>query len=1060
MIAVQLFRNPRLLVLLIAVITVAGLSAVSVMPRLEDPILGKRVAFITTVFPGANAEKVESLVTLKIEQRLQGLSEAKQVRSTSRAGISTVVLQLGDEISDFDSVWSHVRNVVNDVGHELPEGCAEPVMEVFPMKAFAAILAMKARTESIDLTVMRRLGRQFGNLVRNLPGTESVEIFGDPGEEFSIEVPPENLVAHRLSIGMLAQQLATNIETTPAGTVNGETPLLLEVETGRDTKFSVGTPNGLSDLPVQLPGGASAKLSDIASISTGMVEPQREFALAGQDRVLVIGALVDDQVRIDHWAEVLRKTMADFEAEYAAEIDFEIISLQDTYVQKRLTSLSQSLLLGGAAVLVIVGLMMGWRSMLVVGVSLPLSTLLVMAGLRGMDIPIHQISVTGVIVALGLLIDNAIIIAHEVRGKIIKGLPAEAAIGESIDHLRWPLFGSTLTTALAFMPIAMLPGAPGEFVGTIAISVILAIGSSFVLAMTVIPAMLATLQPKSRGSFFESGIRIGWLRSIFEFTLLFVFRFPVLGVFFSVVLPIIGYLMLRDLPKQFFPPSDRDQIYIEVEFTAGESIDQTLAAARAINQHVEDHPSVSRAFWFGGRSAPTFYYNVIPNRRGTPHYAQAIVQIAEDVVPRDVVRSLQQKLSDKFAACRIIVRLLEQGPPCDAPIEIRLAGPDLQQLQDLGNRLRLILSETNAVLFTRSDMGENVSRLSLNLDQRAAAESGISQVDFSRFLYATLDGMTVGHIIVGEEHLPVRVRMMQDAPSNSRSTQQDRLEQLAGMTISRPPQPKMQAPASPSSVQEFQSGSDHSIPISAISKFSLTSDVGAITRVDGDRVNEIKAYIQPGVLPSSVLEEFRKRLETSSFRLPNGYNVQFGGEDEQRSQAINNLIANSILLFALMVLSLVASFRSFRATAIIIMVGALAAGLGPFALGKFGFPLGFMSIVGTMGLVGIAINDSIIVLAALRDNAQASSGNIPEVARTVIECSRHVLATTLTTLLGFLPLLLNGGPFWQPLALCISVGVAGATFLALYFAPSVYLLMQPAGWRAQNSERSIDQKLA
>ena len=219
--------------------------------------------------------------------------------------------------------------------------------------------------------------------------------------------------------------------------------------------------------------------------------------------------------------------------------------------------------------------------------------------------------------------------------------------------------------------------------------------------------------------------------------------------------------------------------------------------------------------------------------------------------------------------------------------------------------------------------------------------------------------------------------------------------------------------------------------------------MGTIVRIDGRRVNEIKAYLQAGVLPSVVVDNFKQRLTQAGFALPSGYALEFGGETEQRSQAINNLIANAIVLFALMLLTLVASFRSFRCAFIIAVVGAMSAGLGPLALDIFGFPFGFMAIVGTMGLVGVAINDSIVVLAAIRANASSRAGDSAEMTNVVADCTRHIIATTLTTIVGFLPLILGGGGFWPPLAITIAGGVGGATLLALYFVPSLYLVLTP-----------------
>ena len=226
-----------------------------------------------------------------------------------------------------------------------------------------------------------------------------------------------------------------------------------------------------------------------------------------------------------------------------------------------------------------------------------------------------------------------------------------------------------------------------------------------------------------------------------------------------------------------------------------------------------------------------------------------------------------------------------------------------------------------------------------------------------------------------------------------------------------------------------------------MTEFELESDVGAIVRIDGRRVNEVKAYIEAGVLPSVVLQDFKQRLSDSEFVLPRGYALEFGGETEQRSNAVNSLIAKAIVLFALMLLTLVASFRSFRCAFIIAVVGGVSVGLGPLALSLFGFPFGFMAIIGTMGLIGVAINDSIVVLAAIRASELSCAGDVVELTKVVSGCTRHVIATTLTTIVGFLPLILGGGGFWPPLAITIAGGVGGATLLALYFVPSLHRLL-------------------
>ena len=754
--------------------------------------------------------------------------------------------------------------------------------------------------------------------------------------------------------------------------------------------------------------------------------------------------MVDDQLRVDQWSDRMHKAVADFQQEFANEVIVETLFSQREHVDQRMLVLLRNLGIGTVAVMVVVLVLMGWRSTIVVAAALPLSALMVIASMRALAIPIHQMSVTGLIVALGLLIDNAIVMVNEVRSRIFGGTDPATAIVGSVRHLGMPLFGSTLTTTLAFLPIATLPGPPGEFVGTIAVSVILAITASFLLSMTVIPALISLFPvDPSRRSMLAYGLSNASIRKLYEHSLRVFFRFPIVGILLGMILPIWGFVAAKNLPEQFFPPSDRAQIQIEVELSAADNLQATEQTVDAIRMHVSSYEQVNQQNWFVGGSAPTFYYNVVPRRRGTPFYAQAFIDLNQVNDVGSLVRQLQADLDQRTPQARVIVRQLEQGPPFDAPIEVRIFGPDLATLQELGSELRVLLGQTASVIHTRSDLQESIPRLSLEIDQSAAKQAGLDKSQIAAQLFTTLEGAPAGQIYEGDENLPVRVRLDLEG-----KWKLDQLAALPLQSLSRGPSSGQRA----AGISEAFASTVGQNTLASLANLKLESDVGAIIRINGRRTNEVKAYIESEVLPSTVIEQFNRRLAESDFVLPSGYSLEFGGETEQRSDAVNRLIANGVVLFALMLLTLVASFRSFRCALIVACVGGLSIGLGPLALSWFGYPFGFMAIVGTMGLVGVGINDSIVVLAAIRADRSARDGNIPQLVEVVSSCTRHIIVTTATTIVGFIPLIIGGGGFWPPLAITIAGGVAGATFLALYFVPSLHLLLNPRRPMALGSE--------
>lgn len=1009
MIASWLRQRPKILFSLIFVIIAAGVGCYWVLPQLEDPVLGKRVGVISAVFPGADTQTVEQRVTLAIENRLTSVADVQRIRSNSRAGISNIVIELSDDITDVQPSWNRVRDAMEAVEDELPSGCLPPSLEIFPLKAFASIIAIKSRDpEKVGLRIVRRIALSLANDISSIPGTEAVETFGDPGEEFRVEVDEKVLSSTGLTVGSIAQQLSTSLTAQPAGVLrNNPSQILLDLSPGlastqqlKSSLIRIGT------------RGETVRLAEIAAVEKTLVNPPADLAIIDNQTAIVIGAMVDDRLGVAGWSSDLQKLLEKFEADYNAEIEIDVLFWQQQFIESRLKGLSQNLVVGTLLVILVVLLMMGWRSMIVVAAALPLSAALVIVGTRWMQIPLHQMSVTGLIVALGLLIDNAIVMVEDIRQRLLK-VDVKTAIEQSISHLRMPLLGSTVTTTLAFLPIATLPGPPGEFVGTIAVSVILAISASFLLAMTVIPAFYGVMQSdllEEPGNV-EQEVRSGIYRSFLRLFL----RFPLVGVLISVVLPAFGFWVSNQLPVQFFPASDRNQIQIEIELPAASALDSTAATVANVQLLLQSDSDIENVHWFVGRSAPTFYYNVVPRRRGTPFYAQGIINLADGVNGAEVVAAIQQKVAEQISSGRVVVRQLEQGPPFDAPIELLIQGSDLDTLQSMGDQLRLILSQCAHVTQTRSDLSETIPKLVLDVDPLNASEAGVDRMAVARQLYARFEGVIATTVYDGAQALPVRV--VADSGNTS-------IAKLSSVELSS------QSPAPP------QRSS-----LASMADVRFSSDVGAIVRIDGKRTNEVMAYLTAGVLPEDVLNDFKRRLASSDFVLPAGYELKFGGENQKRTQAVERLIANAFVLFALIVLTLVVSFGSFRHALIVLVVGGLSLGLGPLALWIYGFPFGFMAIVGTMGLVGIAINDSIVVLAAIAQDDAASSGDADATVSVVIRCTRHILATTFTTIAGFLPLVVAGGKFWPPLAVTIAGGVGGATLIALLLAPSLHLIL-------------------
>ncbi len=1040
------FRNVRLLILTVILIIFWGFSAFQSLPRQEDPELVARAAVIVTRFPGASAERVEALVTEVIESEVSEIEEIDTITSDSRVGLSTITVELKQTINNAEPIWTQVRDKLADARPQFPPGVLEPDLNETKTLAYAVIASLVWEGEGEpNYAILRRFAEELDVEIRGVGGTEKVDTFGFPSEEITVEINPSDLAA----VGLNAQQLSQQIQQSDAKTSAGQlrspkNTLAIEVEGELDSLERI------RQIPISsTANGQFTRLGDIARVTRGIRQPVTDLALIGSKPGVALGVLMESGNRIDLWAEKIRQKLDDFRTRLPKGVKLEVIFDQSSYVETRFNNLISNLIFSGVLVVVVTFFGMGWRSSLIVGTALPLTVLAVLGEFQVFNIPIHQMSVTGLIIALGLLIDNAIVVVDEIQVELKAGLKPKHAVVKTVNYLTVPLLASTVTTILTFLPIALLPGGAGEFVGSIALSVIMSLVSSLIISLTIIAALSGHFlgntkvedrdshqQPrKSRRSllskllsivknpraWWNAGFSSPFLARIYRKTLEWTTAKPIIAVIITMILPVMGFMNVGTLPTQFFPSLDRDQFQIEIEFPAQTSIAQSRTDVLLARQLIRKHSQVEEVHWFVGESAPKFYYNFTGGIENAAYYAQGMVQLNTDKGVTQLIRTLQDELDSAFPQGRVLVKQLEQGPPFEAPVEMRIFGPDIQQLRILGGEVRRILTEIPNVTHVRDDLTEIIPKLGLQVDEEQARLVGLDNRTIAQQLETYLEGSVGGSILEATENLPVRVRIA--------DTNRGNLSQIASLNL----QPNQQG------------GSQQNLrPLSALGNFNLVPQLASISRRNEQRVNTVQAFISAGVLPSVVLGELQQRLEAQNFesQLPPGYRYEYGGEQAESGEATGNLMSTVGLLGLIMVITLVLSLSSFRQTVIVLGVAIGSVGLALFALWAFGSVFGFMAIVGTMGLIGIAINGAIIILSAFNENEAAKQGDVKAVREVVVKATRHVLTTTITTMVGFIPLITDGGSFWMPLAIAIAGGIGGSPLLALYFTPAAYLLVK------------------
>ncbi|MEZ8354740.1 efflux RND transporter permease subunit [Vibrio splendidus] len=1016
---IETISNTRLLILMTALLMVSGISAFMTLPRAEDPVIINRYANITTSFPGASAERVETLVTEVIENKLRELSEVKLVSSTSRPGVSIVTLELNDTITEPELVWSQARDKLSDIESILPAGSHSPDLDSDHTYAFTTIASLTwFGAGEPDRLTLGRYAKELAKRLRTLSGTEFVDEYGMPQEEIQISLRTADAAA----LGRSSANIAESLEGADAKNSAGELVSAYS-RFGLEIKSELDSIERIKQVPIATDSnGHIIRMEDIASVKRGEKTPQDQIAIIDGEPGVIVAARMHPDLRVDNWTSRANALIGKFEQELPSNVKVTVLFNQQGYTETRLDDLGKSLMIGFGLILIVLFVTLGVRAAILVAISLPLTSLLTLSIMKMTGVPINQMSVTGLIVALGIMVDNAVVMVDTIQAYRLKGQQRAEATMNALKHLWVPLLGSTLTTVLAFAPIILMPGASGEFVGGIAITVSFSLIGSYIISHTLIaglatkllPKQLSDVDKKGQHHWYMTGLRIPALTRWFSSSVRFGVTHPIITIALVLLVPFTGYWSMSQLTEQFFPPSDRDMFEIQVYMPPQASIYATKNTSEKIDDIIHRYLEVERIDWLVGANFPSFYYNLQARQNNAPYFSQAMVKTENFDQANALIPQLQKVLDEEVPEAQILVRKLNQGPPFTAPVELRVYGENLDTLKAIGEDVRLILAGVPHVTHTRETLQPGTPKVWLKVDEDTAKLNGISLNQFAGMLQTTLTGRESGSVIEGSESVPIRVRVADEAREN--------LAHLSNIRL-------------PISSDVYSTG----INVSTLAELELTTSRGAITRRNGQRVNTIEGYIEAGVLPQTVLNEFQKRLE--NYQMPSGYTIGFGGESAERDNSVNSLISNVAVVVVLMVLVVVMSFNSFRMSSIIFMVAGLAGGLGLLSVWTFGYPFGFTVIIAMLGIAGLAINAAIVILTELKLDKEASSGNVDAVVEAVMSCTRHISSTTITTVGGFMPLIIAGGGFWPPFAVAIVGGTVLTTLISFYFVPVVYHLM-------------------
>ncbi|MCA9610342.1 MAG: efflux RND transporter permease subunit, partial [Myxococcales bacterium] len=743
MIADLLVDRPRLVLGVALLASVAGAVSWFTMPREEDPRLVGRFGLLVAPYPGADPAEVERLVVEPLEEELAEVDEVKEVRTTIRASVAVLSIELGRDVDDVDSAWDRVEDAVARARAEMPEGLPPTSLDHDLVETEAVVLAVRG---SNDVLALADAARALERRLLRVEGVAEVAITGDPGEQIAIEL--DEATSHPL--GITAEQLADRLRARNASLPGGAIRVA-DRRVELSPRSELESVEAIGDTPIVLPSGAAVPLRAIARVQRMPVEPRAVRARVNGTDTVLVGVIAAEGLDAVELGERVREAVDGFRAAHP-ELTIDEVAYQPEQVRSRLSELGISLLIGIGIVALVLLVTMGPRLGLLVASVVPLVTFASLALYATGGGVLHQMAVAALVLALGLLVDNAIVMAEAIQRRLDEGVERREAVRASVKELAGPLASATGTTLAAFVPMLLAPGPTGDFTRAIPIVVMTTLAVSYAYAVAVTPLLGGrVLKPSARP---EGG---GLLERVAARIARLSVRHPGLTLAGVAAVVLASASFATVVRKDFFPATDRAQLVVSVELPEGATLEATDEAARRLERALAERPGVQQLATVVGRGVPSFYYN-LPRSPSAPHLAQVIVTTRDAESVGAIERFARAFGHRELPDAQVTPRRLEQGPPTPAPIEVRLEGDDLADLHLAAEAVQRVLREDPRAVDVRANHGPGAPLLDYAIDDAVAERRGVARVQIASAMLARTEGLRVGTHRGGDDPVPIVVR--------------------------------------------------------------------------------------------------------------------------------------------------------------------------------------------------------------------------------------------------------------------------------------------------------------
>ncbi|MDC5004821.1 efflux RND transporter permease subunit [Acinetobacter baumannii] len=1021
-------NNKGIVLYFMLLLGIIGAISYSKLSQSEDPPFTFKVMVVQTYWPGATAKEVSTLVTDRIEKELMTTGQYDKIMAYSRPGESMVTFVAKDSLTSaqIPDVWYNVRKKVNDIRHELPSGVQGPFFNDEFGDTFGNIYVLTGK--DFDYALLKEYADRLQLQLQRVKDVGKVELIGLQDQKIWIEISNTKAVQLGIPVSAIQEALQKQNSMASAGFF----------ETGTDriqirVSGQLQSVDDIKKMPL-LVGDKTIQLGDVADVYRGFSQPAQPRMRFMGDNGIGIAVSMRKGGDIIALGKNLETEFAQLQKTLPLGMKLQKVSDQPVAVQRSIHEFVKVLAEAVIIVLLVSFFSLGFQTGLVVAFSIPLVLAMTFAGMNLFDVGLHKISLGALILALGLLVDDAIIAVEMMAIKMEQGYSRIKAAGFAWKTTAFPMLTGTLITAAGFLPIATAQSSTGEYTRSIFQVVTIALLVSWVAAVLFVPYLGEKLLP----DFTKTGHQAPWyvrlwaritkkpqpqtvaisqdhhydpyqssfylrFRKMVEFCV--TYRKTVIAT--TVGIFVLSVLMFKMVPQQFFPPSNRAEILVDLKLEEGASLTATEQAVKKVEQFLSKQKGIDNYVAYVGTGSPRFY---LPLDQQLPQasFAQFVV-LASSLDDRDEIRrSLETQIKQLLPQVRTRVSLLENGPPVGYPLQYRVSGEDLNLVRKEAQQVARVISENPNTTNVHLDWGEPSKIISIQIDQDRARQMGVSSVDLANFLNASITGSAIEQYREKRELIEIRLR----------GDKAERVEVASLASLAVP------------------TANGTTVPLAQIAKIEYKFEDGLIWHRNRLPTITVRADIRTNLQPATVVGELAETMDKLRAELPSGYLIEVGGTVEESARGQSSVNAGMPLFLAVVMTLLMIQLKSLSRATIVFLTAPLGLiGVVLFLL-LFNKPFGFVAMLGTIALSGMIMRNSLILIDQIEQDRQAGHPTWEAIIDATVRRFRPIILTALAAVLAMIPL--SRSIFFGPMAVAIMGGLIVATLLTLFFLPALY----------------------